>query len=341
MNNWYRELRSALFIVVITFVVTVLVSYILGEGPMTWARTGESLWYNIYYGIPLTLGNAWLFDYLSKLYPWDKQPRKRAWIGILGSFSFTMALLIGLNLIFWYFMDGNALNMRWLERNQSFLVVATILTAIITITLHAIGFFQEVQRERIVNEQLRQEKLETELGALRSQVDPHFLFNSFNVLSGLIDEDRDKAQLFLARLSSIYRYVLEQRNEATSTVAEELDFARKYLSLQQTRFEDSIQLEAQIPEAVLAKKIPSLSLQLLLENAVKHNGFDPTHPLRIKIKEESGQLVVQNNRKARNSLANKSGMGLQNITDRYRLLAGPEPEVQSDAISFTVKLPLL
>ncbi len=341
MNNWYRELRTAFIIVAITYVITLVVSFSLGDGPMTWAWAWENLLYNLYYGIPMTLGNGWLFDYIGRRYPWDKQPRKRAWIGIIGSIIFTMALLTGLNFILWYFVFGNEVSMLWLWRNRTFLIVALIITAILTITLHAIGFFQEVQRERILNARLRQDKLEMELGALRSQVDPHFLFNSFNVLSGLIDEDPDKAQVFLARLSSIYRYVLEQRNETTSTVAEELNFAQQYLSLQQTRFEDSIQLDTQISKEGLVKKIPSLSLQLLLENAVKHNGFNPTNPLQIKIREEQGQLVVQNSRKARRSLAKSSGMGLQNIKDRYKLLSEQEPEVRSDTLSFTVKLPLL
>lgn len=341
MNNWYKELRVALLIVGIIFFVILAISLLLGDSPMTWPSVSNKLLYTIYYGLPLTLGNGWLFDYLGKRYPWDKHPIQRAWIGVIGSISFTMILLIGLNFILWHLIYGNDLSVLWLRENRTFYLVAIIITAIITITMHAIGFFKEGQRERLANERLRQEKLETELGALRSQIDPHFLFNSFNVLSGLIDEDTEKAQSFLARLSSIYRYVLEQRNEATSTVAEELDFASQYLSLQQTRFENSIQLDAQISESSLGKKIPSLSLQLLLENAIKHNSFNPTHPLQIKIKEASGQLVVQNNRKARQSLAKGSGMGLQNIKDRYQLLAGPAPEVLSDASSFTVKLPLL
>jgi two-component system LytT family sensor kinase len=184
-------------------------------------------------------------------------------------------------------------------------------------------------------------KLATELSALRAHVDPHFLFNSFNVLSGLIDEDKEKAQDFLAGLSRIYRYILEQRNEDTSTVRDELKFAEQYLNLQKMRFEDSINLDTQISPALLHKKIPSLTLQLLLENALKHNSFDEDEPLDISITEQEGSLLVRNNKKERKNISLGNGLGLQNIRDRYALLTTEALVIQDTEHFFTVKLPLI
>ncbi|MEM6396501.1 MAG: histidine kinase [Bacteroidota bacterium] len=342
MINLYGEIKSVLVIVFCIWLVTMAVDLLLGSGPLTGKFVWEHLIFNAYYGIPLTLGNGWFFAYLNKFFRWDSQPLQRAVMGVIGSFFLTMSILTLLNFVLYHFIYGRDFSSLWLVENRTFYVISVIITIIVTMTIHAISFFKEMQRERVVSAELRQEKFATELGALRSQVDPHFLFNSFNVLSGLIDEDTEKAQEFLAELSSIYRYVLEQRNDATSTVAAELDFAKQYLRLQQTRFEDSIQLETDISQTALAKKVPSLSLQLLLENAVKHNGFDPQNPLLIRIEEKAEQLVVSNNRSMRKSLAKGSGLGLQNIKDRYQLLSADSlPEIETSAGSFAVKLPLL
>lgn len=341
MINLYKDLKTSIGIVFCIWLTTMSIDLLLGSGPLDREFVLDHLLYNAYYGIPLTLGNSYFFEFLNRKFPWENNSFQRAFVGVVGSILVTMAILTILNFVLWHLIFGRDFSSLWITENRSFYVTAIIITAIVTMTVHAISFFKEMQRERLVSAELRQEKLATELGALRAQVDPHFLFNSFNVLSGLIDEDPDKAQEFLAGLSGIYRYVLEQRNDATSTVADELDFAKQYLRLQQTRFEDSIQLETDISQPVLDRKVPSLSLQLLLENAVKHNGFDPDNPLLIRIEEEAEQLVIRNNRSKRQSLASSSGLGLQNIKDRYLLLSEKIPEVVADAGSFVVKLPLL
>lgn len=342
MINLYKDLRAALVIVFCIWLMTMTVDLLLGSGPFDREFILDHLLYNAYYGIPLTLGNGWFFDFLNRKFRWENSPFQRALVGIVGSIILTMTILTILNFVLWHLIFGRDFSSLWLVENRSFYVIAIIITGIVTMTVHAVSFFKEMQRERVVNAELRQEKLATELGALRAQVDPHFLFNSFNVLSGLIDEDPEKAQEFLAELSGIYRYVLEQRNDATSTVAAELDFAKQYLRLQQTRFEDSIHLETDISKTALVRKVPSLSLQLLLENAVKHNGFDPQNPLLIRIEEKAEQLVVSNNRSIRKNLSSSSGLGLQNIRDRYQLLASDSlPEIETSAGSFIVKLPLL
>ncbi len=341
MVNLYRDLKTAVIVVVSICLFTIGVDLIFGTAPFDEKFLIEHLLYNAYYGIPLCLGNGWFFAYLNQWIPWDQQPRQRALVGVLGSIVLTMFLLVSLNATLWRLFFGKPFQPDWLLQNRQFFLIALCMTLFVTVVMHAISFFKEVQRERLISSQLRQEKLITELGALRSQVDPHFLFNSFNVLSGLIEEDPQKAQDFLTRLSGIYRYILEQRNDDTSTVADELQFAQHYLSLQQMRFEDAIELQTAISPAGMAKRIPALSLQLLLENAVKHNGFDAEHPLSITISEEQDHLVVRNNRSTRSQLTPGNGMGLQNIRDRYQLLARCTPVIESDERQFAVKLPLL
>lgn len=340
MNNIYKELKPTLIIVGIICLLTVFLQFFY-TGRLIADDLGKAILYNIYYGGPLCLVNGYFFEFLSRLVPWDTQPRKRAFLGVVGSIGVTMVTLIILNLILWVYIWGNEFSILWNLENRNFYVIALVITIIVSTTIHAIGFFKEVQKEKLISHKLRQEKLATELSALRSHVDPHFLFNSFNVLSGLIDENPDKAQEFLAGLSKIYRYILEQRNDDTSTVEDELAFAEKYIDLQQMRFENSIAVDTEISKSTLAKKIPSLSLQLLLENAIKHNGFSDENPLRIKISEGDNALIIKNNIQRRKNIMDSSGMGLQNINDRYSLLTKKQIEIMSEDDLFTVKLPLI
>ena len=340
MINIYRQLKPTLIIVGAICIVTVILQ-IFYTGSLGWDNLWKSLLYNVYYGGPLCLVNGYFFDALNKYVPWEAHPKKRAYFGVVGSILITMLTLVLLNTLLWVYIWGNDFEVLWNYENRSFYVIALVITIIVSTTIHAIGFFQEIQKEKKISQQLRQEKLATELNALRTHVDPHFLFNSFNVLSGLIDEDPEKAQKFLAGLSKIYRYVLEQRNEDTSTVGEELDFAQKYLDLQKMRFEDSIAVNTEIDEKIKEKKIPSLSLQLLLENAIKHNGFSISNPLQITISEQNEFLVVSNNIQHRSNIKASAGMGLDNINERYKLLAKEGITIDSSNELFTVKLPLL
>jgi len=295
----------------------------------------------MYYGIPLSLINSSLFDKLNRMLPWDTQAKKRAFAGIIGSILITMLTLVILNFILWTVVLGNDISVLWIAENRAFYVIGLIITVLVSLSMHAIGFFYENQRQRVETQKLREQNLASELNALRAHVDPHFLFNSFNVLSGLIEEDTDKAQDFLSGLSKIYRYILEQRNEDTSTVEDELEFANRYLNLQRMRFEDGIELQTEIDSALLQKRIPSLSLQLLLENAIKHNGFDANNTLVIDIKADQAYLTVSNNRKRRSDVNGSSKMGLQNIKDRYKLMSDKEIKIISDENRFTVQLPLI
>jgi len=227
------------------------------------------------------------------------------------------------------------------RENSLFYYIALLITVFVTVVMHAIGFYKEVQKQKEISHRLEKEKLSSELNALKTHIDPHFLFNSFNVLSGLIDENPSKAQDFLSGLSRIYRYVLEQRNEDTCKLEEEIAFAKRYLDLQKTRFEEGIQIRSDISANHLEKEIPSLTLQLLLENAIKHNAFDKENPLIIEMDIVGENLIVKNNVRARNKAAVSNGVGLQNIKDRYKLLSGKEVHIKSQQNEFIVKLPLL
>lgn len=185
--------------------------------------------------------------------------------------------------------------------------------------------------------------LEQEFNNLKQKVNPHFLFNSFNTLSSLITEDEERAEKFLDELSKVYRYLLRNNEKGMSTVEEETKFILSYSQLLETRYGDGFRLEMHIAPDARDKQIPSLCLQLLVENAVKHNVVSRHQPIHIVIKTtDDGYLIVENNlnKKARKSIES-TGIGLSNIRDKYKLLNRSDVTVTETEEKFTVTLPLI
>jgi len=176
---------------------------------------------------------------------------------------------------------------------------------------------------------------------LKNQLDPHFLFNSLNVLSSLIEENPKKAQEFTVALSKIYRYVLDQKDKNLILVEEELNFAKLYVSLLKMRFEDAIIINFQTDIDINEFRIVPLSLQLLLENAIKHNIISDQKPLQIDIFKEENYLVVQNSYQKKQTFEKSTGIGLQNIIQRYNLVSNLEINIQQTDKHYIVKLPLI
>jgi LytS/YehU family sensor histidine kinase len=200
---------------------------------------------------------------------------------------------------------------------------------------------------RIQQLQLRAERLEraavqAQLDALRNQVNPHFLFNSLSILAALVDTDARLAGQFIARLAKAYRYILEQRAQARVPLRTELDFLAAYTFLLTVRFEHKLFVTVDVPEAARdAYAIAPLSLQLLLENAVQHNRLSTAEPLRVTIALAGNCLRVANPVQPRLVPAASTGVGLQNIVGRYRLLTDQPVQVAEAGGYFTIDLPLL
>ncbi|HNQ82674.1 MAG TPA: histidine kinase [Bacteroidales bacterium] len=201
-------------------------------------------------------------------------------------------------------------------------------------------FFYMIWRKAIEREQLlREENLKYKYRNLKSQVNPHFLFNSLNTLSELVYEDAKRADDYIQKLSGIYRYVLENEETDLISLKEELDFIRQYFILQKARDQEKIFLEIDIDREDEYRIIP-VSLQLLVENALKHNSMSRENPLRIKIFIDDDDIIVSNNIQRRNILNNSTRMGLSNLKERVRLIMGRELIVIEEPDQFVVKLPV-
>lgn len=181
-----------------------------------------------------------------------------------------------------------------------------------------------------------------EFAALKNAVNPHFLFNCFNTLSSLISEDPPRANRFLGELSKVYRYLLLNNRETLTTLADEIDFIRSYCQLLKTRYGNALEVNIDLHPHYAGYLIPSLSLQLLVENAVKHNIVATDQPLTIDIFTiENNQLIVNNNRQSKAVRAVSTRIGLENIRMKYQLLQQAGFQVIEDERNFTVALPLV
>lgn len=215
---------------------------------------------------------------------------------------------------------------------------------LISAFLHAKGFMEELRKtskKEVVEQKLIAKSANAQFESLKNQLDPHFLFNSLNVLSSLIDENPKQAQKFTASMSKIYRYVLEQKDKELVTVEDELEFAKTYCELLKTRFEDSVDFDFDVKKEDYRRFVVPLSLQLLLENCIKHNFATSSKPLIIKIFSENDTLCIENNLQVREQIKESSGIGLANIVQRYSLLTKRNVFIEKSEDYFKVKLPVL
>ncbi|MVM28630.1 hypothetical protein GO755_01205 [Spirosoma sp. HMF4905] len=227
-------------------------------------------------------------------------------------------------------------------RLQLTLIISAIANLIVNVVHESIYTFEQWDAALREADQLQQANLRSQLDGLKGQISPHFLFNALNSLSSLIEDDPEQAQHFIDEMSSVYRYLLRANETELTTLAQELAFTRSYFHLLRTRHGEHLRLEEIIDEQYLTYQLPPLTLQLLLENAVKHNIILPEQPLHIRIETHGdGRLVVQNNlqRKTVHVLSNQ--VGLSNIINKYRLLGNGDVEVRDEAPYFTVTLPLI
>ncbi len=200
---------------------------------------------------------------------------------------------------------------------------------------------QKLQQEVYRVAQLQKETFQAQLEALKNQVDPHFLFNSLNVLGSLIHLDADRAVQFLGQLSDVYRALLDAGAQPLVPLHREMALVRAYANLMETRFGEALRVEWDIAPSWEQTLVPPTAVQMLLENAIKHNGATTRKPLRIKVSAADNLLVVENNRQPRTDMLPSTRLGLQNIQRRYHYLTDRPVEIVPTPAAFIVRLPLL
>ena len=294
-----------------------------------------------FYSLVLTAINAAYFSFFNAKIGWKNAGVQRVLFASAGSIILTLIGFFFCRMIdFTVFRSVEFTEFLANERLR-FYLFPLLFTTIISLFFHVVYFYKALQEEKITEQKIIAGSASAKFESLKNQLDPHFLFNSLNVLSSLIEENPEQAQKFTGSLSKVYRYVLEQKDKELVGLKEELEFSRVYMKLLHMRFENSIHFEIDENFTFEEAKIVPLSLQLLLENAVKHNIASESKPLIIKIYEQQGHLIVENNLQIKETLHRREGVGLRNIINRYGLVTKRKVFIEKDQETFTVKLPIL
>lgn len=294
-----------------------------------------------FYSFVITFLNSLFFWQYGKRVGWENANLKKVAMASLGSIVLTLSGFFFCRLVDKTIFNNQALDDFLAEESISYYFFPLLFTTIVALGFHLFYFYKALQDKKVKEQKIIAGTASAKFDALKNQLDPHFLFNSLNVLSSLIEENPAMAQRFTSSLSKIYRYVLEQKNKELVSLEEEIKFARTYSELLKVRFEEGLIFE--IPDQIKnpEAKIVPLSLQLLLENTIKHNQVSAQSPLRIRIVEKEGQLIIANNLQPKEILKKGSGVGLANIKARYDLVTHRQVTITTTATEFKVALPLL
>jgi sensor histidine kinase YesM len=341
MNKLIREFPRALFISILIFIVLTIIPVVNGGKVAFDNHLKVNFLYTMLYGMTLYYVNAILFMYLDSVFKNNRYAVKRLVIGFLSSFVLSLFVIFLLRVFEDVIIEENTLSAFLKEEQPSNYIVASIVSFVVLLGIHALYFYKAYNENKVKEQKIIAGTASAKFESLKNQIDPHFLFNSLNVLSSLIEENPENAQRFTTSLSKIYRYVLEQKDKDLVSVDEELAFAKTYMNLLKMRFENSLFYE--LPTSIInpeAKVVP-LSLQLLLENTVKHNVVSEKRPLHIRIFVENGYLVVENDYQKKEVLQDRKGVGLQNIINRYGIITERKVLIGQNEKVFTVKIPIL
>jgi len=275
---------------------------------------------------------------LDRQFPWLKNPFKKLVLTVVMQIVIVLLVLLIVQISF-LLINKNSLDQLFGQLSTGFYWAVSITVFGIAIA-NGFLFFKNWKQSALNEEILKREKLAIEYEALRNQVNPHFLFNSLTALTTLVHQDADKAEAFIRKFSDVYRYILENRNLEVVSLRNELHLIENMAYLYHYRHGDNLQIELELNPSDERYILP-MALQMLLENALKHNVISEDRPLKVRIFEEGDHVVVWNNLQLRNNVSDSNNVGLSNIQLRYSYLSKVAVEVERSDQFFQVRIPIL
>ena len=305
----------------------------------------QVFWPSLVISAMIWIGCRYILIWARTRYSSFGQVKKRLWVQMAVILVFVLVVnnVIG-NILFAYCGEAMRDAAHQLTKTDTAIDsnAASILCTLLVVSIYeSIYFVSELRQSIEEKELLKRESLQAQLSALKTQVNPHFLFNNLNTLSAVIPDNPEQAIDFVQQLSKVYRHILEVRDEQSIQLKDELEVLQAYAFLLKTRFGENLSISVRVTGEYLQQRVVPLSLQILMENAIKHNVISSARPLTIDVYAGRGQLVVSNTLQKKNQLVESTGIGLDNIRNRYRLLGDRMVEVEEGPESFTVKIPLL
>jgi len=320
-------------------IVIPLITGMVPHSEFTHWQIKLSYLYTILLAFVIYQGTRYLHFTLRTYFDWLNKPVQKVIMLLLTIPFYTIPVSV-LMLVGWYnlFMHGV---INWGVIKITSLII--LITVFFLVHVYETVFLvKQTENDQLKKEQLERSRAEAELEALKNQIDPHFIFNSLNTLSYLIEDKPIRARQFNDNLADVYRYILQNKKRDLVLLREEVAFLQDYFSLLKIRFENAVQLNVQIDEQELDQYlVPPISLQILMENAIKHNEFSDNTPLIMTLGWEMGELIFHNDVRRKDLRKASSKIGLQNLNERYRLITKQEITIKEENNKFTVCLPIL
>jgi sensor histidine kinase YesM len=289
-----------------------------------------SIWLVMWYG------NGYVSHYIDRHVSWLDNPAKRFGLGVLATVVYSTLAILLLAVLFNSIFEiniGNKWQLVWLSIGISVVILLFMLSK---------EFLYSWRDLALREEKMRNEVLVSRYEVLKNQINPHFMFNSLNALSTLVYEDQDLAVKYISQLSKVFRYVLQAGKQEMVTLMEEIEVLESYIFLQKIRYNDNLIIEMDLASHTDRYYIAPLVLQMLIENAIKHNEITADNPLKIELHIKDEYLVVRNNLQPKDTaLQESTGMGLANIKERYKSLIKREIIIEESATEFSVSIPLI
>ncbi len=285
-------------------------------------------------------GNLRIDTLMNGYFPWEKQPVRRILVHL------PVSILFSALVIYFSMLGFNAFICALPQHTKDrFMVTAIVIGTLFSVMLLSIEvgsqFFNNWKRSLVEVEKYKSESLNAQLQNLKDQLNPHFLFNNLSVLSSLVYRDQDKAVDFINQLSKVYRYLLDTGNKELVSLADEMNIISSYIYLLQIRFDKNLVFQMDFPKECETLMVPALAVQMLIENAIKHNEVSSDFPLTIRISCGNGYLTVANNLQPRINKEPSTGKGLKNIRHRYSYFTDQEVRISDAGNQFKVEIPLL
>ena len=338
-KNTTQIIIGELRILLICALIAVGTSALFSKG-FHWESIDKQLYYGMLIGYSLFKLN-YLSGYVTaKLFPWKDGPLRTMIISFIAGIFVSIISIVFTNLLWYKLTSVEPFSLADLFDKVFYIMISELMIAIIVTLIHHLAdFFREWRKLLLREEQFKREALSLQFDALKNQVNPHFLFNSLNVLTSLVETDPPLAVRFIKQLSEVYRYVLEHKDKELIELDTELQFVNAYVYLQKIRFDNSLVVDISLNNTT--GRIIPLSLQMLVENAIKHNVISTDKPLQISILCNGDYLVVKNNLQKKTVIHDTGSIGLKNIRERYAYFSKLPVLIEETDEMFTVKLPLI
>lgn len=337
----YLGFNDLWFSIIGILILTITIFYILADSfdQLTEIEIVASLLGTLFFSTSDWLINRSIIIRLRKKYPKLSDSKQRNFFLFIGACATVFIVdFVGVNLIA-YITKMVIYNFQERFRSLLFTVLVTIMISAI---YEAVYFFSQLKKSVREEEQSKQAIIQAQLDALQNKAQPHFFFNTLNTLRDIIDQNsKEEAKQFVDQLSEIYRFLLESSNVNLTSLRKELKFSKAYIHIQKERFGNNLKLNWRIPEDALEMQIAPMALQLLLENAIKHNIISKSKPLTINIEKDGDYIWVKNRIQKKSTQLPSTKMGLKNIEKRYQLISNKAVEMIDDGQEFSVALPLL